>query len=280
MNDPRPWASKSPTERASPLGAIEEGLPIKLIATSRDNFCVCGPDEVLQSVHDRNTEHFDFLPVVDINDRGGERIVGLLDLDSLVRSDRLSGGVRECMLALSEDTLIGADASILGFVRDADRHGCRFVVSGAEISGLVTLSDLQQLPVRAALFGMLTHLEITMADAIRRNVGGPDHWMPKVSDKRQTKIGAELAKAQLNNTWIDPLHYTQFCDKSAIICKSERFGRSKSKFQDEFSSMMRLRDNIAHSNEFAASREAAISVCETVRLADRWIETLSAWKSD
>jgi hypothetical protein len=62
------------------------------------------------------------------------------------------GRVYEKMRHLSEANLIGADASILAFVRDADRHKCRLVVSGCEISGLVSLSDLQRLPVRAALF--------------------------------------------------------------------------------------------------------------------------------
>jgi hypothetical protein len=62
------------------------------------------------------------------------------------------------MRALPEENLIGADAGILSFVKGADRRGCRLVMSGAEISGLVSLSDLQKLPVRATvLFALITH---------------------------------------------------------------------------------------------------------------------------
>jgi hypothetical protein len=48
--------------------------------------------------------------------------------------------VRHHMRPLSEENLIGADAGILDFVRDADRQRCRLVISGREIGGLVTLS--------------------------------------------------------------------------------------------------------------------------------------------
>jgi len=51
------------------------------------------------------------------------------------------------MQPLSEDNLIGADAGILAFVKMADRHSCRLVIAGSEITGLVSLSDVQQLPV-------------------------------------------------------------------------------------------------------------------------------------
>ena len=41
---------------------------------------------------------------------------------------------------------------LLDFVRTADEHSCRLVVDGGRVTGLVSLSDIQKLPVRAALF--------------------------------------------------------------------------------------------------------------------------------
>ena len=69
------------------------------------------------------------------------------------------GLVSDVMRPLSEGNLLGADASILTFIRYADHQKCRLIVSGHEISGLVCLSDLQRLPVRAALFGLVTCLK-------------------------------------------------------------------------------------------------------------------------
>jgi hypothetical protein len=80
-----------------------------------------------------------------------ERIVGLIEFASFMNGAKASGLIRDWMQRLSDENLIGADASILTFVRDADRQRCRLIVAGHEISGLVSLADLQRLPVRAAL---------------------------------------------------------------------------------------------------------------------------------
>ena len=62
--------------------------------------------------------------------------------------------------------MIGADASIVEFVMTADKRPIRMVVSGDRVAGLVSLSDLQHLPVRAAIFTLITSLEIAMAKRI------------------------------------------------------------------------------------------------------------------
>ncbi|WP_287209273.1 hypothetical protein, partial [Mesorhizobium sp.] len=77
-----------------------------------------------------------------------------------------SGKISESVIPLSEETLVGADASILDFIRDADQRPCRLVVSGRQIEGLVSISDMQKLPVRAALF--------CSRDSIRDVHGGCD----------------------------------------------------------------------------------------------------------
>src|SRR5690606_28851255 len=134
---------------------------------------------------------------------------------------------------LSEECLIGADASILAFIVEADRHTCRLVVSGSEISGLVSLADLQKLPVRAALFAMITHVEITMTGAIRREFDGSDAWMERLSDDRQAKVEEIAAKSRDENNFVDSILSTQFADKTTIIQKSPSFRGSRSAFERE-----------------------------------------------
>jgi hypothetical protein len=124
------------------------------------------------------------------------RIVGLLEIASYGHSATVGPSVRKAMRPLSEENLIGADASILAFVRDADFRKCRLVVLGSQISGLVTLSDLQRLPARAALFGLVTHLEILMAEVIRREFKGGGEWARYLSDRRQGRLRGELEKAE------------------------------------------------------------------------------------
>ncbi len=129
----------------------------------------------------RNQGGFDYFPVVECADAFPERVIGLVELAPFMHGATPRGCVRDQMRPLSEENLIGADASILAFIRNADQQECRLVVSGPEISGLVSLSDLQRLPVRAALFAMVTHLEITMAHAIRSECNRSEDWLIRLS---------------------------------------------------------------------------------------------------
>ncbi len=60
------------------------------------------------------------------------------------------------MEPLSDANLISADAGILTFVMSADQAHCRLVVDGDRIDAIVTLSDLQKLSVRPAVFLLIT----------------------------------------------------------------------------------------------------------------------------
>src|SRR5262245_37328916 len=169
------WANSSIDDDPQiTLSAFQSGLTVDLIATRRADFATCLHDETLSSVVERNRQNqFDYLPVFgSTSARKPESIVGLIEIAPFMHELDTAGIVRNVMRPLSEDNLIGGDASILAFVRDADHQRCRLVVSGHEISGLVSLSDLQKLPVRAALFALVTCLEMIMANVIRREFEG------------------------------------------------------------------------------------------------------------
>lgn len=283
MSDPAPepprngWPSKSVAE-PDLMVALQDRLSVALIATPRQALRVCRVDETVANVMARNEEGFDYFPITDTAPHGGERIVGLIELVPYLSGKPRDGTVRDLMLPLSEDNMIGADAGILSFVRTADRHGCRLVISGAEVSGLVCLADLQRLPVRVALFAMITHLEMTMAEAIRREFNGTDGWKGRLSDERKKKLACQQRAARFADNWVDDLLLTQFADKKAIIKKSRSFTASKSRFETEMREAQSLRDNLAHANDFARERDAAAKVCTTVRIVEDWIQWLNEWR--
>ena len=260
------------------MAGFQDGLPVRLIATPREEFRTCRMDEPLARVLERNTDGFDYFPVTAHGAGGEERIVGLVNLVPFLKQEEPAVGLAgERMQPLSEDNLIGADASILAFVHGADRHGCRLVVSGAKVTGLVSLSDLQKLPVRAALFAIITHAEMTMADAIRREFGGTDGWMKRLSEERQKKIKCQYGRAASDDNAVDVLLFSQFSDKVTAIKKSPVFTAGKNKFEAGMQTAQKLRDQLAHANDYAASRDAAAQVCATVRMIEHWIAQLSAW---
>jgi hypothetical protein len=261
------------------MAALQDRLSVALIATPRQALRTCGVDDTVAAVMARNGEGFDYFPVTDTASHGRERIIGLIELVPYLRGKPQAGNVREQMLLLSEDNMIGADAGILTFVRTADRHGCRLVISGAEVSGLVCLADLQKLPVRTALFAMITHLEMTMAAAICREFKGADGWKDRLSDGRKTKLDCQRRKAKVADTWVDDLLLTQFADKTTIVRKSRSFTTSKSRFETEMVEAQSLRDNLAHANDYASTRDAAARVCAIVRNIEDWIGRLNEWPS-
>jgi hypothetical protein len=266
------------------LAAFQESLPVHLIATGRLDFKTCLSDEALSEVVERSrADGFDFLPVMAPGARGGQTVAGVLEVATFINGVAPERAVRDHMQPLGEEHLIGADASILTFIRDADRHPFRFVVSGREINGLVSVSDLQRLPVRAALFAIVTQLEMTMAEVVRSRFSEPDAWMRLLSHERAQKVRDNITRAKAEDTLVDRLLYTEFCDKVTIIDKaliSSADGSPKKRFfEKDMKHIQNLRDNLAHANDYAATRDAARNVCECVRKMDGWIRALADWRS-
>jgi hypothetical protein len=69
------------------------------------------------------------------------------------------------MLPLDQSILITSGSSVLGYIEEAKESPCRLVLRNTQIAGIVTISDLQKLAVRPALFVLVTHLELLMAAA-------------------------------------------------------------------------------------------------------------------
>ena len=174
--------------------------------------------------------------------------------------------------------MIGADASIIDFVKVADQRPTRLVVSGDRVAGLVSLSDLQQLPVRAALFTLITRLEMAMAERIEKEWDGDDRmgWLGFLSEDRRARIVEAISNAKEENGFVSEIAFSQLSDKSTIIVKKQLIPGSGSRLNREFKAIRKLRDDIAHANYYADSPAAASTACETVRLILRIKEELSS----
>lgn len=153
----RPWAA-GPLDIDPPrvLSSIERGLTVSLVATFEPDLVCCQTNAQIGDLLETPIfRPFDYLPVTVEG-----RIVGLLPLAQLRTGNTNHRNAGDEMLPLDERRLISADVGILTFIEQADeQHACRLVVRGTRIDGIVTLSDLQKLPVRPALFLFITHLE-------------------------------------------------------------------------------------------------------------------------
>jgi len=224
----------------------------------------CKRDESVSDVLSSNKSDFDFIPILD-NSRDEDRVVGLFHAADIRRKGITDGSVSSFHLPLTEEYLIGSDASILDFVVQADSQPWRLVVSGSQIAGLVTLSDLQRLPVRAALFALVTGFEMTMIDLIKSKLPDESDWMAMLKPTRLDKIQKEISIAQAKDAFVDKLLFTQFADKAEIVKGLNPTGMHGPTLERQLKDFQNLRDSLAHANEYAASPDQAKHVCGVVR---------------
>ena len=270
------WATNSHSGAltAEKFDTLHGGLTVDLVATPRNHLLTCRVDQKVADVLEVNTEPFDFLPVEDGTNEGGIRIVGLLNATApALKNSREESVNPSLFLPLCENLLIGAGASILDFVLSADTQPCRLVVSGGHVSGLVGLSDMQKLPVRAALFALITGFEMVMVRAIETKLPD-DEWKKSLSLERAKKIDEQIQKSKNARDYVNSLLFTQFCDKATILRKHFNLGESKKTCDNELNKIQSLRDDLAHANQYASTQDRAKEVCATIRNLRKYREKL------
>ena len=176
---------------------------------------------------------------------------------------------------LTDSNLMSADAGILAFVATADSSPCRLLVDGDRVDAIVTLSDLQKLPVRPAVFLLITHLELLMARFIRANWHDSSDWLSLLTDGRREQIERNWNELEKNELAIDKIAVTQFCDKRTIILGAGKLlpnNVTVKEAEKALKAIESLRNSIAHAGDYAATRENAMSMAQTTRLARKWID--------
>ena len=139
------WASKPlKTSAIEFLSAIRTQFPVSLIAIPRAELKCWTADGWEEVEAHPDFRDFDQVPLTDAR---GQRIEAVFE----------RGNGR---LALREDMFIAADAPLLSFLESADQQRFRFLLLDSTVSGMVTISDIQKLPVYSVLFSLLIPVEI------------------------------------------------------------------------------------------------------------------------
>ncbi len=259
---------------AAMAAAFERAFPVRLIGTL-DGLVTCGIEDRLEAVAARpEIEPFDQLPVVEDG-----RIVGLVRRSRLLAAPA-TAAVREVFDRLDETVLIAADAGILAFLLEAKAHPCRLILDGGRITGLVSRSDLQKLPVRSLLFHIVTHLELAMAAWIRRHFPDEAAWLGVLTESRRRAVEQRYRGLAAARLAVDRLTATLFADKRAVVQRTAALPVSRNRAKEDFAAIEALRDAVAHIGDYALSQEAADRTIDTVALARFWIETLHRLEID
>ena len=261
-------AQKPDTSRQSKaFDEVQAGLTVEQIAVPLGELRVfCETDRVSRVRAENVKPVYDHLPVVDPVD--GERVVGLLASEAVEAS---SGGedpsVGDRMEPLSEANLVDARMRIVDLIGRIRREPF-LLKSGQGITGMVTWSDLQELPVRAALFALVTGLELTMYEAIKRRFEESEDWIRALSPGRRCRARVEHCERIEGGGDVDLLLCTQFCDKRDILVKfkaeSFDFSIGKERLRKKFRAIEALRDPLAHASNYCMSFEEVEKLRDTV----------------
>lgn len=177
------------------------------------------------------------------------------------REDLGPGVLNEYLKPFEPDLLLDESANI----RDALRLLCEpphrvYVQVLDRVSGIVTKGDLQKLPVRMWLFGLISLIEMQFLRLIRD--GWPDGSWAKpemISTERLGKAGEMLADRKHRNEWIDLADCLQFGDKRDIVLEKDKLRtelgfKSKKSGEKILKQLENLRDNLDHAQDILDGR--------------------------
>jgi CBS domain-containing protein len=234
--------------------ATKAAFHVRLIGTFEPDL-VCAPvDAIADAWLDTAPPDFDQFPV-----RDADRTLGLL-----VRGDCPGRLVRDAMLPLSEELIVSADMAIAELIPRMRTLPCRLILRGDRIDGLVTHSDLLKLPVRIVVFGLLTHLEMVMADLVSTHWPA-DEWLTALGPGRRAKLLEK--ETVLRQRGLNPprIELTEFADKRDLCKRLLAGGRTR--FDREMDELRNLRDQLAHAATFVDDAGGSRGIGS---LVDQW----------
>ncbi len=259
------------------LKGVQRGLTVESIMTPRGQLKTCRPEESVRAVVSRNTGRYSFLPVQDEKNviRGLYRAELWFDPDEEPPEQPICKRDADEFIPLAETLVVGADAKIIDFLTSAHEQPVKLVVSDHGVAGLVSLSDLQQLPVRAALFTLITTLEMVMAKWIETHED-TECWLALLSEGRREKVRDNIKNLQESDNFVSEILCTEFTDKCTIIRKRAPIPASRSRMGRDFKAIRELRDQLAHASHYARTPQEAREVCcLTGRILERCKQILS-----
>jgi hypothetical protein len=252
------WASRPVgTSAGSFLAAVRSEIPVALIATPRVDLMCQRQDRWEEIAEGPDFADFDHVP---ITDEHGVEIVAVF-----VRGTGL--------VALRENMFMASDAPLISFLESADQQSFRLLLEDCKVSGLVTLSDVQKLPVYSVLFSLLVAVEMLLMDWIRAACGlKEDQWLDFLRSGQRSAIERHWNEAVKQNLGIDRLSCATFGQEidaaNGLGLFKDSEGRRKG-----LEALATLRNKVCHAAEFAPTPELALTIPGQIRNA----HALAAW---
>jgi len=233
-----------------------------------DGLKTCDVGDRVRVIEKEEYSPYDFLVVTK-----GASLVGLLEKDAAQATK--SDFVGEVFSPISERNIISEEAGVLDFLLEANRTPARLVLSRHEIRGIVTIADLQKLPVRTAVFAMIMHLELLLTDILRRIYSDCDDIIAMVRSRNRRKICRDKFRDLISNDLcIDQFGALEFCDKRDLLClRNDQLELSKRIIERELKAIENARNSLAHGGDYALTRKKTAKFIDAAVKCKEWIDT-------
>ena len=157
------------------------------------------------------------------------------------------------MEPLAPRWLLSSDTSIpdlLEILADASPP-VRLVLYGDEVVGLISAADLNRLPVRAYLYGVVGSLEVALARFVRGVLGRDStDLLAKLTVKRQSAVKEGLRRMTEGGGDLDPIHLFFLSDLLNCIAGSEdcwkALGIGSKTQAEQYGGLNELRKRVMH----------------------------------
>lgn len=224
---------------------------ITVSAISEPLESVSASENISKALAIMNARSFD---VLGVNDDHGT-IVGYIE-----KADFQKGSVKDFIKKFNVENIISHSACLEDRFLDIYNRGQMFVLNGDGIRGIVTAADLQKIPIRIMIFGIISLLEMSLIEWI--SIRYPqDEWKDLISPERLDKAWKLYEERKRVNQEISLVVCLQLCDKTTILLKSDeniysQIGfTSNGKAKDVFKKIQNLRDYLAHSQDLTEKME-------------------------
>lgn len=155
------------------------------------------------------------------------------------------------------DDLVPDTANLIDVVKSLAINQQCFVTILDRVGAIVTLTDLEKPPMRMFLFGMITIIEMTITEILRKRYAD-DSWQELLSDKRIALAKKLQDERNRRGQQVELIDCLQFGDKGWIITYDEEIRKalghkSRRESRNAVKEFETLRNNLAHTQAIIPS---------------------------
>ncbi|MCL3881031.1 hypothetical protein [Marivita sp. GX14005] len=241
--------------RTGDHSALQAQLTVDQIMTPRDAFLCALEGQTVAEAFQHVPEVYDALPVIEGNDPRdpAAEVIGIIDCREVAPAE-----MRQSVSThMQERHCVGIRSTLplLEFAASGRVDELTFVTADERsiVCGLVTVHDLQRLPVRIALFAALTDLEEDIAGLLDLAAPDPAKWHTLVHDPRgiiKIEIEKGLKRAARRDDLGSPILTLSFGIKLALLEGLKNSGQLAGVAIPNLRNIRDARNDIAHGIPF------------------------------